>query len=131
MTQITQFNKSNLNSMRIDLKLALKKIEDKYGVNVNIGNIRFSDDEFSAPMKVTIEGAETAEEKAVATFSKMETGFKFSAGQRFFSETLGECKIVGFLTRSPKYPWIVETAKGKQYKYTSASLKHELSEMVL
>ena len=130
MTKITQFNKSNLNEMRISLKIALKQVEEKYGVNINVGNIRFSDDEFSAQMKVTIDGVETAEQKAVATFSKMETGVKFAYGHKIYTKDLGECKIVGFLTRSPKYPWIVETASGKKYKLTSQIITLALQETV-
>lgn len=40
--------------------------------------------------------------------------------------TIGPCKLVGFKTRSQKFPYIVRTPAGKQYKVNGRSIKHSI-----
>ena len=51
---ITQFNKSNIKALRVELNDAMQSLSDKYGVKVNAGNASFSDNEVTFKLKLNI-----------------------------------------------------------------------------
>jgi len=59
---ITSFDKQNLKQIRADIDAALKAVEDKYGMKVSLGSIRFDANTFSGKLTAAVgKAAETTE----------------------------------------------------------------------
>lgn len=54
MTTVTAFNKSNLPTIRADINVALAAVAKKYGIQMDIGNISFTETSFSTKLNVGI-----------------------------------------------------------------------------
>lgn len=117
---IQTFDRSNLKTMRAEMDAALKTISEKYGVNFELGNIKFSSNEFSLKLSASIGNAKV-ENKA----EKLEANFKLYAKfyglvpedfNRKFTHRGTEYKIVGFDTKKRKNNIILErTSDGKSF----------------
>tara|TARA_R110000782_G_scaffold129368_1_gene220972 strand:- start:279 stop:674 length:396 start_codon:yes stop_codon:yes gene_type:complete len=51
---ITQFNKSNIRALRVELNEAMKSLSDKYGVKVHAGNASFSTNEVTFKLTLNV-----------------------------------------------------------------------------
>lgn len=51
---ITQFDKSNIRALRIELNAAMQSVSDKYGVKIHAGNASFSSNEVTFKVKLNI-----------------------------------------------------------------------------
>lgn len=57
---IASFDKQNLKTIRADLDAALKSVEDKHGMKLSIGNIRFQSNSFKTSLTALLGEAATA-----------------------------------------------------------------------
>lgn len=63
---INSFDKDNLKNIRVDINTALKAVETKYGIKLDLGNIRFQADSFHVKLSGSIgEAAEATEDSEV------------------------------------------------------------------
>lgn len=52
MTKVTSFNPSNLQAMRADMAKALAEIEAKYAVQIGIGKMSYTENDFNCKLNV-------------------------------------------------------------------------------
>ena len=99
-----KFDKNNLNEIRKDFKEAVKTLENKYGVVVNMGNISYSELEFTS--KITVISAEkNSEENEKAEFEKYCCLYgltKDDYGVVINCKGI-QYKVIGFNASRPKY----------------------------
>jgi hypothetical protein len=119
------FNKVNLKTIRADLNAALKAVEQKHGLTIQLGNIRYSEDDFRMQVKAFATGkgnvadpkeaARIEFEKYAHRFGLIESDFgkKFTVGTITYT-------ICGIKPRAKRYPVIAETAKGTRYKFAAS-----------
>ncbi len=115
--------RETVTAMRSDIEKALAEVEAKYGVKVNLGNARFSNDvvrftkvEFNAVSKSG--NVITAERKALERFFP-----QFVDKEVTFNQGRVTGKVVEYHSRKSKYPFIVETASGDRYKMPETQLE--------
>ena len=122
MKKITQFDKGTLKDFRTELDILLKKYEKKCGVELKSGGIRYTSNTVTVKVEGKVEGTLTDEAKTLELFSD----FKF--GDRIRIDQLGEVKLVGYKTRSRKYPFIVEAVHtGKRYKLSQSHIDNRVN----
>ena len=120
-----EINNKTLTSFISDFESAVKDLEKKYGVQIDLGNVRYSDFNFST--KMTVSNAGSKEEAAKRNWDLNCSLFGFKK-EHFGQEILvtgKTMKIVGIKPRNRKYPIIVESA-GTQYKISAATALRKL-----
>lgn len=111
------FNKSNLKTLRVDITAALDEVAKKHGIDLSIGNISFSANEFTT--KLTAKGSDNKTENAEMDFQRgaIRIGIKSEAYGKHFTLGGDTFKLVGINTRAKKYPLLgINGANGKTYK---------------
>ena len=127
MNKVKQFSKPVLKKLRVDMDEAIQLVADKYGIDIKGGNWSFSDDTVSMKFEGRVEGGMSAEMLALEMYSELEVGTKIKVGDELdFASNVGQAKVVGFKTRSPKYPFVVENGKGR-FKVGADSVKKALA----
>jgi PII-like signaling protein len=127
MSKITKFERSNLKQVRDEVNAALAIVSTKLGIQIQMGNVRFTENTFSGKLEGAVKSA-TGE-----VINKEVEDLKRNAGwmlkgvditKTLVDYSLGEIKIVGLNTRRGKYPVIVEVVKtGKQYKMSIEQIR--------
>ena len=120
--KIKAFNQENLKEVRLEINSAMKAIEIKYSIKIDLEGISYTDDEFSSKIQATIvtEGENPQESKDKLSLKKNGHYYNLTVADYGREITLsnGEIgKIVAVKVKSPKYP-IIYTVKGKRYKTT-------------
>jgi len=118
MKKVTSFNRQNIRQINSELEAALKQVAEKYGLEVKLGNTRFTGDNFSTKVQVATvgEGGITMSKEAT-DFNRYKTilGINMELGQEF--QRSGKTfTIVGLKPRSKKYPILAKCSDGKTYK---------------
>jgi hypothetical protein len=118
MKKVTSFNRQNIRQINSELEAALKQVAEKYGLEVKLGNTRFTGDNFSTKVQVATvaEGGITMSKEAT-DFNRYKTilGINMDLGQEF--QRSGKTfTIVGLKPRSKKYPILAKCSDGKTYK---------------
>ena len=118
MKKVTSFNRQNIRQINSELEAALKQVAEKYGLEVKLGNTRFSVDNFTTKVQVATvgEGGITMSKEAT-DFNRYKTilGINMELGQEF--QRSGKTfTIVGLKPRSKKYPILAKCSDGKTYK---------------
>ena len=117
---IKQFDRKNLKALRQDMNAALKAIEAQYGIQINVGNASFSDNEVTFKTKCNTLGeggkAQTKEANQWKLYAELNGVGQFSVGDRITIQ--GQVfSIEGWNTRAKKSPVMIkEVATGKSYK---------------
>jgi len=118
MTKVKSFNRKNIRQINNELEAALKQVAEKYGIEVKLGNTRFTDDNFSTKVQVATIGQDgIAMSKEATDFNRHKTalGINMELGQEF--QRSGKTyTIVGLKPRSKKYPILAKCSDGKRYK---------------
>jgi len=118
MTKVTSFNRQNIRQINFEIEAALKSIANKYGVEVKLGNTRFTGDNFTTKVQVaTVGDGGITMSKEATDFNRYKTilGINMDLGQEF--ERNGNTyTIVGLKPRSKKYPVLAKCSDGKTYK---------------
>lgn len=108
----TSFNKQNLPEIRAALNKALQQVCADFDLTINIGNIRFTDTEFST--KMTVQTKTNAENKLNTLLNSTAIGigtkFKFRSSK---------FEIVRLSPRKTKYQWIARNQNGTEYGFTT------------
>ncbi len=108
---ISKFDKVTLQAIRRDLNAVLAKYAQANGMEMSVGNIKFSEGDFEAKVNAKIVGAKTMTDKilesVIASRGLQEVGL---AGR----------KLVGYNSRSYKYPFVYEQ-NGKRFKCSTES----------
>ena len=118
MKKVTSFNRQNIRQINSELEAALKQVAEKYGLEVKLGNTRFTSDNFTTKVQVATvgEGGITMSKEAT-DFNRYKTilGINMELGQEF--QRSGKTfTIVGLKPRSKKYPILAKCSDGKTYK---------------
>ena len=117
---IQQFDRKNLKALRQDMNAALKAIEAQYGIQINVGNASFSDNEVTFKTKCNTIGeggkAQTKEANQWKLYAELNGVGQFSVGDRVTIQ--GQVfTIEGWNTRAKKSPVMIkDVATGKSYK---------------
>lgn len=115
MTKFAKFDRKNLNSLRAEMQALLSKYGVDSNLEINVGNMKFSEAEVEIKVKAKVIGAKTLtnvilESRVAAMGLKMTNKF-------------GD-QLVDYNTRAPKMPFIyVNAADGKRYKCTEQMAK--------
>jgi len=126
-----RFNKSNLKSIRADIDAALKAVEKKHGVSFNLGNIRYSDNDFRGKLEcfsatdnsgntVNIDKQNFESKAWLVGVKKTSFGKTFTVGRKTYT-------ICGINTRAKKYPIQATNAQGQRYKFCVSQLPSNLT----
>lgn len=109
------FNNQTMKAFRKELENLISEFNHHrgkgLGISLDIGNGTYSESECTFKLKANIVGKLTREQKAVALF----TDFKYGDRLKTFQGTF---TIVGYKTRSPKKPIIIQDDQGTEYKAT-------------
>lgn len=117
MAKITKFDKSNLATVRADINALLAAYSKKSGIELNIGNISFSEGEFTTKLNAKLPNVKTIDDVILESRVKA-LGLK----------TTSKCgkKLVGYNTRAKAYPFVFEN-NGKKYKCSTEQAKFYFS----
>lgn len=110
---IKEFNKVNLKIVREDISAILSKYAKETGIELSIGNIRFSSGSFTAKLDAKIKGAVTMEDTILNQVMVIKNLSRTSKCGK---------TLVGYNTRAGKYPFVFESA-GKRYKCSENNAK--------
>lgn len=113
--KISKFDKATLTALRCEMSTVLEKYGIKAGVEFEVGNMRFSEAEVDIKVKAKVKGVKTRTDAILEMAAK-------NAGITNLQNSRGE-KLVGYNSRSYKYPFIYETSNGKKFKCTEQSAK--------
>lgn len=109
MTKFAQFDKATLKALRAEMQEVMNKYAVKANLEIEVGNMRFSDAEVDIKVKAKVKGVATRTDKQLELYAKMAgiTSFKNAAGD----------ELVKYNSRSYKYPFVYKNARdGKMYK---------------
>jgi len=121
-----KITRTNLKHFRMNFKNAIKDFEKANGVVIELGNIKFGSDSFSAKMEVINFDDETEDVEQVK-FDKDcgRYGFDGDDYNKKLSNGRKTYNFVGFKPQNTKYPCIVENHNGR-YKMTVSQVKRML-----
>jgi hypothetical protein len=120
MKKIKEFNKSNLKDFRNELDALLKKYEAKSGVELKSKGIKYGSNTITVSVEGKIVGSQSTVAKALELFTKFKENDIIRIAQ------LGEVKVVGYKQRNRKYPYLVQTMDGKQYKLSDTQVENRM-----
>lgn len=119
------FTKPELKNFREDFSSAVKELEKKYGVSIELGSITYTANDFHAKMEVkknVVEGnisydqAEFEKYCMIFGLTKDFYGKKFSMNGKTFT-------VSGINTKAHKMPVLATCDDGKTYKFASDTVK--------
>jgi hypothetical protein len=117
------FQKTELKLFREDFGKAVKELEKKYGVKLELNAISYSDIEFHTKLTATKVGESGEKEVDTKTFGWMKEllGFKGNIGDKYTSNgvTYTVCDLD---PKKPKYAVLLKGSNGKSYKAPVASV---------
>lgn len=117
--KVQEFNKTNLRQMNAEIESALKQIASKYGLEVKLGNTRFSKQNASSKFELmTIGDSGNIMTKEALDFNRYKNYKDIRANLGDSFQFNGNTyTIVGYKARSHKYPILAKCAEdGKTYK---------------
>jgi len=122
-----KITRTNLKDFRNDFKTALADLEKTYGVNIDLGNIKFTDNSFHSKMSVINVGGAVGEDVEKLKFENdcKRYGFKGTDFNKTLISNGTSFKLIGLKPANTKYPCIVENYKGK-YKMSVRAVKRSL-----
>ena len=119
MAKITSFDKTNLKNVRVAINEALASVEKQFGIKLDIGNISFSDNQFTtkltalagqaASAATNTDGDRQANSKWVSDFMKYARSLGFSQSDLGREVTIAgrKMKLVGARPRA-NLPLVVQ-----------------------
>ncbi len=121
------FNGDAVDQFRLDFEKGVKDFEEKYGVKLNLGGIRYSAKQLSGKLTVTIVEAGVNPEDAMNKQSIKQHGWKFGLTEDDFDkriEFLGEVfKLKGIKAIKQRCPIIALRSDGQMFKLPAHCLK--------
>ena len=133
MSKITQFDRTSLRALRVDLDSAMATIASKYGIELSAGNISFTSETATIKVDAGIIGsngrAVTKEAKAFDQYKRLVGLGDLNIGDSVNVQGK-QYTITGYKPRSKKSPVCIENAKGQGYKVSVDMVKRFNSELV-
>ena len=132
---IKQFDKSNLQVLRMEMDKALQAISNKYGITVKAGNASYSGNECTFKVKLNTKGSDgtviTKEAKSWDLYANMANGpldglSHLSVGDKITIQG-SPYILTGFNTRARKAPINFTDRLGRGYKCSVRMLANENS----
>lgn len=109
MTKFAQFDKATLKALRSEMQEVMNKYAVKTNLDINVGNMRFSDAEVTIKVEAKIKGAKTRTDTMLEMMAKSQGITKFVNGK-------GD-KLTGYNSRAKAYPFQYTCGTtGKKYK---------------
>ena len=121
---ITKFDKPTLKMVRKELQSSLDDLQEKLGIQLKIGNIRFDASTFTTKLEASLVGHDPLAEE----WEKYANRFGLDAtwiGKKFLSN-LEMHTIIGLDTKRRKYP-VITTCDGKKYKFPADIVVERMS----
>ncbi len=135
MTQISVFNRTNLQILRVDLATAVQSVEKKYGIKIEFGNARFTADSVSLKTNATIPLAVSQQTAQNIAGIDANNFFKYKFAHNLPFAALGaiidinghKYRIDGYSPRKKKYPIMAAEIKfgmatGRKFKFSTQSI---------
>ena len=101
---MTEFTKSQLDTLRKQMQNALKMFGDKADMTIEVGNCRYSGGQATFQVKCLLKGAKTREQQDLEFYAELH-GIDTTAIAKLQGEDMS---IVGYKTRARKKPWILQ-----------------------
>lgn len=119
MTTFTAFDKNACRTLRAEMQAVLDKYAASTGIEIHVGNMRFTADNVVIKVEAKKPGAVSQKQ------GKQEADLKLHAAMdRLTLEPTGGKQLVGYNGRAYKMPYIyVELATGKRFKTSRTSAK--------
>ena len=129
-TEITQFNKANLQSLRTEIDNALKAVENQFGIKLHAGNASFSGNEVTFKLKgntigeggtvITKEATNWDRYKVFNGMNHLSVGDQITIQGKSYT-------LTGYNTRARKAPVEFKDSRGNGYKCSMRMLQIENS----
>ena len=130
MTKVKQFNKANLQTLRVDMDKALQSVAKKYGITIKAGNASFSGNECTFKVKLNTKGTDgtviTKEAKDFDRYKGLHGMDHLSVGDTIYIQG-SPYILTGFNTRARKAPINFTNSVGSGYKCSVRMLLNENS----
>lgn len=118
----TAITRVTCQSFRGDFSRAVKELEAKYGVKINLGNISFNESEIRTKMTVVSTSKIVAQAPVTSGLpieAKIGLRFRMPGKRSIFT-------ITGFNPRAPKFNLEVRTDNGASYRMPSSQLANAI-----
>lgn len=116
-----EINKQNLVQFRKDFDSAIKALEEKYELDISLGNIGYRENSFSAKLTAYKKGLDKAEWNWYCD----QYGFKPEDFGKTFFYSHKRYTIIGIM-RGSKYPILAKREDGKEFNFTPEAIKSNL-----
>jgi hypothetical protein len=127
---IKQFDKTNLQGLRVEMDSALQAISNKYGITIKAGNASFSGNECTFKVKLNTKGTDgtviTKEAKDFDRYKGLHGMDHLSVGDTIYIQG-SPYILTGFNTRARKAPINFTNSVGSGYKCSVRMLLNENS----
>jgi hypothetical protein len=127
---IKQFDKTNLQTLRVEMDNALQAISNKYGITIKAGNASFSGNECTFKVKLNTKGTDgtviTKEAKDFDRYKGLHGMDHLSVGDTIYIQG-SPYILTGFNTRARKAPINFTNSVGSGYKCSVRMLLNENS----
>ena len=127
---IKQFDKTNLQVLRMEMDKALQAISNKYGITIKAGNASFSGNECTFKVKLNTKGTDgtviTKEAKDFDRYKGLHGMDHLSVGDTIYIQG-SPYILTGFNTRARKAPINFTNSVGSGYKCSVRMLLNENS----
>jgi len=127
---IKQFDKTNLQGLRVEMDKALQAISNKYGITIKAGNASFSGNECTFKVKLNTKGTDgtviTKEAKDFDRYKGLHGMDHLSVGDTIYIQG-SPYILTGFNTRARKAPINFTNSIGSGYKCSVRMLLNENS----
>jgi len=127
---IKQFDKTNLQTLRVEMDSALQAISNKYGITIKAGNASFSGNECTFKVKLNTKGTDgtviTKEAKDFDRYKGLHGMDHLSVGDTIYIQG-SPYILTGFNTRARKAPINFTNSVGSGYKCSVRMLLNENS----
>ena len=127
---IKQFDKTNLQGLRVEMDNALQAISNKYGITIKAGNASFSGNECTFKVKLNTKGTDgtviTKEAKDFDRYKGLHGMDHLSVGDTIYIQG-SPYILTGFNTRARKAPINFTNSVGSGYKCSVRMLLNENS----
>ena len=112
------FQKTELNLFCKDFAEAVKELEKKYGVKLELHNISYSDIEFHTKLTATKVGESGEKQVDTSAFSWMKEllGFKGNLGDSYTDRKGITYTVYNLDPNKPKYAVLLKGSDGRSYK---------------
>tara|TARA_R110000782_G_scaffold37846_3_gene89248 strand:+ start:1102 stop:1500 length:399 start_codon:yes stop_codon:yes gene_type:complete len=131
MKKVTNFDKANLQALRVEMDNALKGLEKKFGITIKAGNASFSGNECTFKVKCNTIGTDGTVITKESRDWDRHKGFHNGVSHLNVGDTItiqGSPYILsGFNTRARKAPINFKNAAGAGYKCSVRMLQMENS----